>query len=343
MVGHDRSCVETIEERIAVNHVFAHRRLIAGAASLLVATLACSAPIASGGATPSETSEVAQAPTSTQVGVPPPATEVVTLEAGGTATAATAAPAPGVTPSGTSCLYNSSFVSDLSIPDGTQVQVGTSFTKTWRIKNSGCQEWPAGTTLIFVSGNQMSGPASVTVPDTAVGGTQDVSVNLTAPSPAGDFQGYWQLRTPSGIQFGDKVFVKIQSTAAPTATPTNQPPPPVAFDLSFDSKWQCSTFWRFGFKLTNTGTEAIQSISTTLKSSGSSSSTNTPFEQQPPVASPACLQAGLDSLAAGAARWISISMGTSDPGSGTDTVTVQACSADGQGGDCATKKLKFNY
>lgn len=313
----------------------APKRLLTVGFALLAAALACSAPIAGGAATP--TVEVAQVPTSTLVGVPPPATQIVTLPSGVTATSG--APAPGVTPSATVCNFDSAYVADLTIPDGTEVQIGTAFTKTWQIKNSGCQAWPAGTTLIFESGNQMSGPASVPVPETAVGGTQDISVDLKAPGPAGDFQGYWQLRTPSGVQFGDKIFVKIKSTAAPaTSTPAT-----IAFNVAFDSKWKCDTFWRLGFKLTNTGSQAIQSVSTALKSSGSSSNSDTPFEQQPPVAAPGCLNAGLESLAPNSSRWISISMGTTDPGSGNDTVTIIACTQNDLNGDCATKKLKFSY
>jgi tRNA A-37 threonylcarbamoyl transferase component Bud32 len=115
----------------------------------------------------------------------------------------------------TPCPYDSAFVADVTVPDGTEIQTGDSFTKTWRVKNNGCQPWSNGTSLIFVEGNQMSGPNSVAVPATAVNGTQDISVTLYAPGSPGDYAGYWQLRSAEGITFGDKFSVRIKAVAPP--------------------------------------------------------------------------------------------------------------------------------
>ena len=78
----------------------------------------------------------------------------------------------------------------------------------------------------------MGGPISVPVPATAVGGTQDISVPLIAPSAPGEHKGYWRLRAANGVQFGDKIYVKIQSipptpTPTPTLTPTTPAPPAI--------------------------------------------------------------------------------------------------------------------
>lgn len=37
------------------------------------------------------------------------------------------------------------FMGDLTIPDGTKVQPGTKFVKTWKIKNSGNISWREST------------------------------------------------------------------------------------------------------------------------------------------------------------------------------------------------------
>ena len=37
--------------------------------------------------------------------------------------------------------YQLSFISDVTIPDGSKIVAGTSFTKTWRIQNSGTCKW----------------------------------------------------------------------------------------------------------------------------------------------------------------------------------------------------------
>ena len=86
----------------------------------------------------------------------------------------------------------------VTIPDDTVLLRGSGFVKTWRIRNSGTCSWPAGTTWIFVSGQQMAGPDAVPVPTTRPGETTDVSVNLIAPGTPGTYTGYWTLRFPDG-------------------------------------------------------------------------------------------------------------------------------------------------
>ncbi len=113
---------------------------------------------------------------------------------------------PTVTPTATETIpcNQATFIGDVTIPDGTGINFGQTFTKTWRLQNSGSCTWTSGYSLIFDNGDQMGGPAaqmltSGTVPP---GGTLDVSVNLTTPSAAGTYKGYWRLREPGGVSFG---------------------------------------------------------------------------------------------------------------------------------------------
>ncbi|MHC1772571.1 MAG: NBR1-Ig-like domain-containing protein [Flexilinea sp.] len=102
------------------------------------------------------------------------------------------------------------FISDVSIPDGMYVAPGSSFTKTWRIKNSGSITWNSGYQLVFSSGNQMSGPASVSLPySVAPGQTIDISVNLVAPNYGGTFRGNWMIRSDTGQLFGVGTSCKV--------------------------------------------------------------------------------------------------------------------------------------
>ncbi len=95
------------------------------------------------------------------------------------------------------------FVADVTIPDGTVLAAGTTFTKTWRLKNIGTCTWGSGYRLVFSSGAQMGGPAEVNLPySVAPGQMVDVSVTLTAPSTPGTHRGYWMLKNASGILFG---------------------------------------------------------------------------------------------------------------------------------------------
>lgn len=95
------------------------------------------------------------------------------------------------------------FVSDVTYPDGSTVALGSTFTKIWRIRNTGTCSWNTSYALVFVSGERLGGPNAVALPGTVgPGQTVDIPVNLTAPSRSGSYLGYWKLRNPSGTLFG---------------------------------------------------------------------------------------------------------------------------------------------
>ncbi|MCL4266289.1 MAG: hypothetical protein KJ069_23990 [Anaerolineae bacterium] len=125
------------------------------------------------------------------------------------------------------CIYNMTFVADVTIADDTAVPPGVNFTKTWRIRNTGTCAWPAGTSWVFVSGNQMNGPNAVSVPSASPGETADVSVLLTAPTTPGRYTGYWTLRLADGTLMSQSYYVRIM-VPAPTYTPTATPRPATA-------------------------------------------------------------------------------------------------------------------
>lgn len=95
------------------------------------------------------------------------------------------------------------FVSDVTYPDGSIVGRGITFTKTWRIKNTGTCTWTTAYDLVFVSGDKLGAKNVIALP-TAVspGRSVDLSVQVTAPNQDGHYRGYWKLRNASDIQFG---------------------------------------------------------------------------------------------------------------------------------------------
>jgi photosystem II stability/assembly factor-like uncharacterized protein len=109
---------------------------------------------------------------------------------------------PPPTPAPAGC-NKATFVSDVTVPDGTLFSPGTTFIKTWRLKNSGTCTWTNAYKLVFYSGEQMSAPTSVNVPwSVSSGQTVDLTVNMVAPSRAGSYRGYWILANASGVLFG---------------------------------------------------------------------------------------------------------------------------------------------
>ena len=136
-----------------------------------------------------------------------------------------AAPVGGA--ASTSSCYGLRFVSDVSIPDNTQMDPGETFTKTWKVQNTGSCAWDAGFKFQLSGGNAM-GATAVTLPSAvAAGATYDISVPMTAPNAAGTVRGNWRMSTAAGQFFGDEVFVVIvvgSGGAAPAATNTTGAP-----------------------------------------------------------------------------------------------------------------------
>jgi hypothetical protein len=112
-------------------------------------------------------------------------------------------PGPTKSPTPNAGPDRATFIADISVPDGTAFGSSVAFHKTWRIKNTGTSTWGAGYKLVFVSGNQMSGPDAAPLPSSvAPNATVDVSVDLISPAATGPYRGYWQLANASGALFG---------------------------------------------------------------------------------------------------------------------------------------------
>jgi LysM repeat protein len=90
------------------------------------------------------------------------------------------------------------FIEDVTIPDGTVMEPGQAFTKTWRLKNVGAAEWGEGSNLSFYDGEQMDGASPVAVPNVGPGETVDISVDMMAPAEVGNYTGRWRLYAASG-------------------------------------------------------------------------------------------------------------------------------------------------
>lgn len=144
------------------------------------------------------TQTAAAQPTATATLTPVPATPTVT-----------ATPTPAA--SGTAALCdNSAFVSDASVPDGTQMTAGQAFVKTWRVKNTGTCTWKTTYQLIFAYGVKLGGLPTALTADVLPNSEVEISINLQAPTKAGNYGGYWRLANNNGTPFG-QIFTVIIS------------------------------------------------------------------------------------------------------------------------------------
>ena len=149
----------------------------------------------------------------------PPATLTALPPLTATATPITPPP-PTMSPAG---CDRATFVSDVTVPDGTQFSPGAAFTKTWRLRNSGSCVWTTAYKLMYYSGDQMSAPTMINLPMGAASNqTIDISVNMVAPSERRSYRGFWILANASGQLFGiganaaNPIWVDIRVAGEPT-------------------------------------------------------------------------------------------------------------------------------
>ena len=138
------------------------------------------------------------------------------------------------------CIDAMTLIAHLSFDDDGMrspppVSPGTPFQKAWRVQNNGTCTWTTGYVLTPVGGNvpqaSMGGmPTPIQAP-VAPGETTDITVNLVAPLVPGVYQGFWSMRSPSGLLFGDRLWVGITVPAQPTPTPP--PTPTVSPTIEF--------------------------------------------------------------------------------------------------------------
>lgn len=95
------------------------------------------------------------------------------------------------------------FVTDVTVKDGTQMAKGEDFTKTWRIRNSGTCSWDDDYTVVFEGGTNLANKSSFALPsEVDPGETVDISIAMEAPDENGTYRSEWVIRTDSGSEFG---------------------------------------------------------------------------------------------------------------------------------------------
>jgi hypothetical protein len=103
-----------------------------------------------------------------------------------------------------------------NMPDGTIVTPAKRFEKWWMLQNVGTCTWDEGYSFDFKSGDQLNGDNKLITKNsdksefTAPGHSQSFIVQMWAPGTAGEYKGYWQMKSDSGQWFGSIVSVDIQ-------------------------------------------------------------------------------------------------------------------------------------
>ena len=127
---------------------------------------------------------------------------------------------------------------DITIPDDTQMKPGESFSKTWRLINSGTCAWTNAYAVVWFSGEDIGVTREqFFISQVNPGQSVDVTVDMVAPDEAGTYQSNWKLRDQQGQYFGigpngdapfwAKIVVIEEKTPTPTSPPSETPTPEV--------------------------------------------------------------------------------------------------------------------
>lgn len=159
------------------------------------------------------------------------------------------------------CIDAMTLIAHLSLDDDGMrspppVSPGTPFRKSWRVQNSGTCTWNSGYLLTPVGGNVpqagMGGTATAIQGLVLPGETHDITVDLVSPLLPGVYQGFWSMRAPNGLLFGDRLWVGITVPIQPTPTPPPTAAPSADIRFSADrTAIRAGECVRFSWGVTN--------------------------------------------------------------------------------------------
>jgi len=107
------------------------------------------------------------------------------------------------------CTNLLSFIRDVTIPDGTQVKVGSTMDKRWEVENSGTCNWNEHYRLRLVAGPDLGAATEQNLFPARSGARTEIRIVFTAPNEPGAYRSAWQAFTPDGQPFGDFFYIDI--------------------------------------------------------------------------------------------------------------------------------------
>lgn len=107
------------------------------------------------------------------------------------------------------CIDNLTFITDVSIPDGTEVQAKATLDKRWEVKNSGNCNWDERYRLRLIAGPAMEAVQEQALYPARSEGQVILQIVFQAPAEPGSYRSAWQAYNPDGQAFGDPVFIDI--------------------------------------------------------------------------------------------------------------------------------------
>ncbi|MBE2222054.1 MAG: cellulase family glycosylhydrolase [Anaerolineae bacterium] len=154
-------------------------------------------------------------------------------------------------------LPNGRYLRDVNVPDDSVMTVGTTFTKTWLVENTGNTTWNQNYHITHINGEPMTPDTGQPVPAAKPGEQVEVSVNLTVPDTPGTHFSDWRLQDDKQNLFGDVLFTRIIAEA-PVSQPGGNADGKFVADVTIpdDTEIQPGKPFTKTWQLKNSGTRA---------------------------------------------------------------------------------------
>ncbi len=128
---------------------------------------------------------------------------------------------------------NGRYLADITIPDGSKLKTGETFTKTWLVENNGDTAWGEGFKLVHIGGDPMGQTTNFSLPAAVPGQRVNISIPMTAPTQMWRVISRWRMQDERGRFFGQHLYVDV------FVVEDSQPPTPGEFD---PAAWR-NTIW----------------------------------------------------------------------------------------------------
>jgi len=124
--------------------------------------------------------------------------------------------------------YRAAFVTDVTLPDRSEVTPGQTLIKTWSINNCGAQQWPEPTVLVFLRGHRELIPGAqeeFSVQSAKPNETVEISAEISTPSAPGRYTAFFRLADSERNMFGPRMWVDLIIPGESTSETGKSPKP----------------------------------------------------------------------------------------------------------------------
>jgi hypothetical protein len=101
------------------------------------------------------------------------------------------------------CTDNLTLLEDVTIPDNTIVEPGSTLDKQWRVQNAGSCNWNSSYRLRFLGGSLLGANEEQALYPARAGTEAVLRILFTAPTAPGQYVSLWQAYDQYGTAFGE--------------------------------------------------------------------------------------------------------------------------------------------